>query len=153
MDENSRIARFQQPGTIVDPLTEMAREGARQMLMAALKAEATNFVEQFDEERLADGRRRVVRHGSGPERMIQTGIGPISVQRQKVRDRAAGLVTGEKSGSLRLFCRNGRGGRRAWMRCCRSFICAVSPPAIFRRLLPPCLARTHRTFRPRSSPV
>ena len=27
-------------------------------------------------------------HGTGPERTIQTGIGPIPVQRQKVRDRA-----------------------------------------------------------------
>ncbi|MCE6949440.1 transposase, partial [Cereibacter sphaeroides] len=35
-----------------------------------------------------DGRRRVVRHGAGPEREIQTGIGPIPVQRPKVRDRA-----------------------------------------------------------------
>ena len=96
MDENSTITRLQQPGTIIDPLTEVAREGARQMLMAALKVEAASFVAQFDEERLSDGRRRIVRHGSGPERVIQTGIGPIPVRREKVRDRAAGLPTSEK---------------------------------------------------------
>ena len=59
------------------------------MLASALRAEAASFVAQFTDERLPDGRQRVVRHGTGPERMIQTGIGPIPVQRQKVRDRAA----------------------------------------------------------------
>ena len=53
--------------------------------------EAASFVAQFEDERLPDGRHRVVRHGTGPERMIQTGIGPIPVQRRKVRDRAAGV--------------------------------------------------------------
>lgn len=89
MKEDTTITALHQPGSILDPLTEIAREGARQMLMAALKAEAAGFVAQFGDELLADGRQRVVRHGAGPERMIQTGIGPIAVQRQKVRDRAA----------------------------------------------------------------
>ena len=59
--------------------------------MAALKAEADSFVAQFSEDRLAVGRQRVVRHGAGSERVIQTGIGTIEVRRQKVRDRATGL--------------------------------------------------------------
>lgn len=91
MNENSTITSFHQPGSIMDPLTDIAREGARQMLMAALKAEAASFVAQFSEELLPDGRQRVVRHGAGPERAIQTGIGPIPVQRPKVRDRAPGV--------------------------------------------------------------
>jgi transposase-like protein len=37
--------------------------------------------------KLPDGRDRVVRHGHGPERAIQTGIGPVAVRRAKVRDR------------------------------------------------------------------
>jgi putative transposase len=37
---------------------------------------------------LPDGRDRVVRHGHGPQRAIQTGIGPVEVRRAKVRDRA-----------------------------------------------------------------
>lgn len=91
MNENSTITSFHQPGSIMDPLTDIAREGARQMLMAALKAEAASFVAQFSEELLPDGRQRVVRHGAGPERAVQTGIGPIPVQRPKVRDRAPGV--------------------------------------------------------------
>jgi transposase-like protein len=38
-------------------------------------------------ERLPDGRERVVRHGHGPERQVQTGIGPVAVRRVKLRDR------------------------------------------------------------------
>ncbi len=91
MSKDTTITNLQQPGTITDPLTEIARDGARQMLMMALKAEAASFVAQFDEERLPDGRQRVVHHGQGPERTIQTGIGPIPVHRQKVRDRATGV--------------------------------------------------------------
>lgn len=89
MEDDTTITRFHQPGSVIDPLTEIARDGARQMLAAALKAEAASFVAQFTEERLPDGRQRVVRHGTGPERSIQTGIGPIPVQRQKIRDRSA----------------------------------------------------------------
>src|SRR5438309_11100059 len=33
-----------------------------------------------------DGRDRVVRHGHGPHRTIQTGVGPVEVRRAKVRD-------------------------------------------------------------------
>lgn len=91
MRDDTTITPLHQPGSILDPLTEIAREGARQMLAAALKAEAASFVAQFIDERLPDGRQRVVRHGTGPERTIQTGIGPIPVERQKVRDRATGV--------------------------------------------------------------
>jgi len=70
-------------------LTELAREGARRMLAEALKAEADAFVASFSGDGLDDGRQRVVRHGFGPERQIQTGIGALEVQRPKVRDRLA----------------------------------------------------------------
>ena len=88
LNDDTTIIPLHQPGSIIDPLSEIAREGARRMLMAALKAEAASFVALFGDELLPDGRQRVVRHGAGPERTIQTGIGPIPVQRQKVRDRA-----------------------------------------------------------------
>lgn len=88
MSEDTNILPFHQPGSVLDPLTEIAREGARRMLMAALKAEADSFVAGFAEDLLPDGRRRLVRHGAGPAREIQTGIGPLPVQRPKVRDRA-----------------------------------------------------------------
>lgn len=96
MKDDTTITPLHQPGSITDRLTEIARDGARQMLMAALKAEAASFVAQCSGERLLDGRQRVVHHGTGPERMIQTGIGPVPVQRQKVRDRATDVAPEKK---------------------------------------------------------
>jgi putative transposase len=83
------ITPLRQPDAILDPLTDIAREGARQMLAAALRAAAESFVARFFDERPPDGRQHVVHHGAGPERTIQTGIGPVPVQRRKARDRAA----------------------------------------------------------------
>ena len=88
MKDDITITPLHQPGSIVDPLTEIARDGACRMLAVALKAEAAGFIAQFSEEVLQNGRQRVVLHGVGPERTIQTGVGPIRVARQKVRDRA-----------------------------------------------------------------
>jgi transposase-like protein len=90
MTNNTEIIALRQPESVDDPLTEIARDGARRMLAAALRAEADAFVAQHAEEVLPDGRQRVVRHGYGPERSIQTGIGALYVRRPKVRDRAAG---------------------------------------------------------------
>lgn len=89
MTNDTDIIALRQPESVDDPLTEIARDGARRMLAAALRAEADAFVEQYAEEVLPDGRQRVVRHGYGPERSIQTGIGALDVRRPKVRDRAA----------------------------------------------------------------
>lgn len=89
MKYDTDIIALRQPESVDDPLTEIARDGARRMLAAALRAEAAAFVEQYAEEILPDGRQRVVRHGYGPERSIQTGIGALDVRRPKVRDRAA----------------------------------------------------------------
>jgi putative transposase len=96
MKEATSIVPFRQPGSVEDPLTEIAREGARRMLARALEAEVEVFLGQFAEERLSDGRQRVVRHGYGPQRRIQTGIGALEVRRPKVRDRAAAGESGEK---------------------------------------------------------
>ena len=90
MKNDTDIIALRQPESVDDALTEIAREGARRMLAAALRAEADAFVASHAEEVLPDGRRRVVRHGQGPERSIQTGIGALAVRRPKVRDRAVG---------------------------------------------------------------
>jgi len=89
MSRDSTVIPFRQPDAIDDPLTELAREGARRMLAQALIAEAEAFVAQWKDLKLPDGRDRVVRHGHGPQRTIQTGVGPVEVRRAKVRDRDA----------------------------------------------------------------
>lgn len=96
MEKTTDVIAFRQPETVEDPLTEIARDGARRMLAAALRAEADAFVAQHAEEILPDGRQRIVRHGYGPERSIQTGIGALDVQRPKVRDRATDVPAENK---------------------------------------------------------
>jgi putative transposase len=89
MTEPTNIVQFRQPDAIDDPLTEVLRAGARQLLAQAVELEAAAFLAARDDLRLPDGRPRLVRHGHGPERQIQTGIGPVPVARVKVRDRGA----------------------------------------------------------------
>jgi transposase-like protein len=90
MMSDTRVHLFEHPDTIDDPLTAVLRDGARRLLARAIEAEAEAFLATMRGERLEDGRARVVRHGHGPERVIQTGIGPVPVRRPKVRDRGAG---------------------------------------------------------------
>ena len=94
MSRDTTVIPFRQPEAIDDPLSEIAREGARRMLAQVLIAEADAFVAMWKELKLPDGRDRVVRHGHGPQRDIQTGVGPVEVRRAKVRDR--GDVGGEE---------------------------------------------------------
>ena len=89
MNETSKVLPFRQPGSIDDPLTEILRAGARRLLAQAIETEAENFLESMKGLKLEDGRDRVVRHGHGPQRRVQTGIGPVEVARVKLRDRGA----------------------------------------------------------------
>lgn len=72
-------------GCQVDPLTEILRSGARQLIQAAIQVELQEFLAQYQDRRLEDGRFSVVRNGHHPQREIQTGIGPVTVQVPKVR--------------------------------------------------------------------
>jgi putative transposase len=89
MNDITSIVRFRQPDDIDDPLTQILRAGARKLLAEALEREAEVFLAQMRDLKLPDGRERLVRHGHGPERTIQTGIGPVDVSRVKLRDRGA----------------------------------------------------------------
>ena len=89
MNDITSIVRFRQPDDIDDPLTQILRAGARRLLAEAIEREAEVFLAQMRDLKLPDGRERLVRHGHGPERTIQTGIGPVDVSRVKLRDRGA----------------------------------------------------------------
>jgi putative transposase len=89
LTDPTNIVRLRQPDEIDDPLTEVLRAGARRLLAQAVEMEAEAFLAGFQDLRLPDGRARVVRHGHGPERPIQTGIGPVPVSRVRIRDRGA----------------------------------------------------------------
>ena len=89
METFTNIVRLRQPAEIDDPLTDLLRTGARRLLAQAVEMEAEAFLAAMQDLRLPDGRARMVRHGHGPERAIQTGIGPVPVSRARVRDRGA----------------------------------------------------------------
>jgi putative transposase len=89
MTSDSTIVPLRQPDAIDDPLTVVLRSGARRLLAQAVEAEAEAFLAMMTDARLPDGRERMVRHGQGPKRVIQTGIGPVEVRRVKLRDRGA----------------------------------------------------------------
>jgi transposase-like protein len=87
---DSTVVPLRQPDEVDDPLTAVLRSGARRLLAQAVEAEAEAFLAEMKGTRLPDGRERLVRHGHGPERAVQTGIGPVAVRRVKIRDRGAG---------------------------------------------------------------
>jgi len=94
MKTDTTVLAFQHPDEINDPLTYVLRDGARRLLAQAIEAEAGAFLAIMKDERLPDGRARLVRHGHGPQRTIQTGIGPVTVRRVKLRDRGAAEADG-----------------------------------------------------------
>ena len=93
MTEN-RVVALRQKGAINDALTEILRAGARRLIAQAVEAEFETFLVSTVDLVLPDGRQRVVRHGHDPIREIQTGIGPVEVQKPKARDR--GVTAGAR---------------------------------------------------------
>jgi putative transposase len=89
MNTDTKVVRLRQPDEIDDPLTDVLRAGARRLLAQAIELEADAFLADMRDLKLPDGRARLVRHGHGPEREIQTGIGPVPVSRVRIRDRGA----------------------------------------------------------------
>ena len=72
---------------IADALTEVLRQGARQMLIQAVEAEVAAWID--DHATITDerGRRQVVRNGHADPRKIITGVGEIEVTMPRVHDR------------------------------------------------------------------
>jgi putative transposase len=74
--------------TLKDPLTELLRNGARELIRQAVESELMSLLSEHENLKLLDGRQALVRNGYLPERTIQTGIGDVSIQVPKIRDRS-----------------------------------------------------------------
>jgi putative transposase len=73
---------------ITQSLDELAREGARYMIAAALEAEVAQYVEALRHHRDENGHALVVRNGrSHHERTVQMGAGSIKIRAPRVNDR------------------------------------------------------------------
>ncbi len=82
--QKDTVIAFKKPDTNEDLLTEVLRQGARQLLAKAIEAEVNEFLEQSNNP---DSKSRFVRNGYLPEREIQTGIGTVAVEVPRIRDR------------------------------------------------------------------
>jgi transposase-like protein len=93
----------------VSLIDELVREGARQMLASALRAEVADYIARFADERDENGRRLVVRNGSHEPREVLTAAGAVEVQAPRVNDRRVDAETGERcrfsSAILPPWCR------------------------------------------------
>ena len=93
MNKNDTVVELTGRDQFADTLTELLRNGARQLIEQAVEAELAEFMRQYADQVLANGRAAVVRNGFQPEREIQTGIGPVTVKIPKVRAKNGKAVT------------------------------------------------------------
>jgi putative transposase len=77
-------------------LDEIVRDGARQMLAAALQVEVAAYVGQFVDQVDEHGHRLVVRNGYHDEREVLTAAGAVNVKAPRVNDRRVDPDTGER---------------------------------------------------------
>ncbi len=68
-------------------LDQIVRDGARQMLAAALHAEVAAYVEAHADQLDADGHRLVVRNGFHRPREVATAAGAVPVRAPRVNDK------------------------------------------------------------------
>jgi putative transposase len=79
--------------SVADPLTEIVRQGAKQLIQQAVEAEHQELLMEHADHCIENRNVGVVRNGYLPERQLQTGIGPVMVQIPKVRSRIGEPVT------------------------------------------------------------
>ena len=77
-------------------LDDLAREGARRMIAAALEAEVGQYVSAFVGEVDEDGMRLVVRNGRARERKLTVGSGTVPIRAPRVNDKRVDEQTGER---------------------------------------------------------
>ena len=77
-------------------LDEIVRDGARQMLAAALQAEVATYVAAHAGEVDEVGHRLVVRNGYHAEREVTTAAGAVAVRQPRVNDKRIDEVSGER---------------------------------------------------------
>ena len=89
----NNVVGFPGREAIADPLTELLRAGAEQLIYQAVEAELKELLAEHADRRTADGKAGVVRNGYLPERELQTGVGPVPVRIPKVRAKTGDPVT------------------------------------------------------------
>ena len=84
--QDNNVLALSSVSEVNDMLTDVLRQGAQQMLAAAVDSEVHAFLSQYEHIRDIHGRKQVVRNGYLPERTIQTGLGSVDIKVPRVRD-------------------------------------------------------------------
>ena len=66
-----------------DLITRVLKDGAKRMLAQAIEAEVKEYLSEVNRDEVI-----VSKNGKAPTRKIQTGLGPIEIERQKLRKKA-----------------------------------------------------------------
>ncbi len=91
--KQNKIISFEKPEQSIDPLQELIRNGARQLIQTAVESELSELLYRNCDKVSDSGHAGVVRNGYLPERELQTGIGPVKVRIPKVRSRTGVPIT------------------------------------------------------------
>lgn len=91
--KNHTVIELKKRELLEDPMMELLRSGAKKLVKEAVLAEVHDLLSQYTDQKTESGLAGVVLNGSHPERLIQTGIGPVSVKIPKVRSRLGEALT------------------------------------------------------------
>ena len=89
----NNVLEFQGREIKLDPLTELLRKGAQDLIGQAVELELAELLARYSDCRTGEGKAAVVRNGYHPRRELQTGIGPVTVRIPKVRSKSGEAVT------------------------------------------------------------
>jgi hypothetical protein len=161
-NETNKHAPAAVGGSLLD---ELVRDGARQMLAAALQAEVAAQVEAFADQVDGAGHRLVVRNGYHAAREVATAAGVVPVRAARVNDKRIDAETGERKRFSSAILPAWPGSPRRSLRCCRCCTCTAcpaptsvrrwssswAPPRACRRRRSPGSPRSGKTTPPRST--
>ena len=83
-----------------DLITKVLKEGATRMLAQAIEAEVQDYLDTVNRDGV-----NVTKNGKSPARQIQTGLGPIEVNKQKLRSKPGAEVPAFQSKILPPYLR------------------------------------------------
>ena len=92
MSKNN-VVEFSRREEMIDPLAEVLRSGAQQLLQQAIGYEVQDLLATYSDSKTVESNAAVVQNGFLPERPIQTDIGPVPIQVPKVCSRTGEPVT------------------------------------------------------------
>jgi len=87
MDKGTTNELSGQIAQVTQSLDELAREGARRMILAALELEVEQYIEKLRHLRDENGHALAVRNGKADPRTVSLGAGSIELQAPRVNDR------------------------------------------------------------------